>query len=145
MPNSTGESGPSSGVVGLAVLGQIVAVVCAARFPVHARRKAIPTRIPLKYFRYSVVGVAARMFDLTQQSWRCSKRKNRNKYSRNRTPAPPDWFCVGRQIAWLGIEATNRGRGSPVCEACSGIEVRQPRRECYAPHSVPPTSVTVGC
>src|SRR6266481_450625 len=118
MPSSTGESEPTSGVVGVAVFGQIVAGVCAAAFPVQARRKIIPTRILLTYLRYSDAGVTARMFDLRRQNCRCSARKNTNKSSRNRTGAPPDWFFVGRRIAGLGIEATNRGRGSPVSEAC---------------------------
>jgi hypothetical protein len=51
------------------------------------------------YFGYSVVGVTTRILDRTEQNCRSSEHTKKNKYSRNRTSTPPDWFYVGLLVA----------------------------------------------
>src|SRR5882762_9297503 len=108
-PSSTGESGPTSGVAGTAVLAQIVRSVCAKELNEQPKTTASAKSAPLKYLNFSgpdTLGISAAKGSILT----CRVHENKNSSLRNRTTTPPDLSSVS---FWLGRVAR-----SPVTVAC---------------------------
>jgi hypothetical protein len=95
-------------VVGVAVLGQIVAGVCAASFPVQAKRK-ISIASDLKYLGLEVI---TDVFAPTRQNCRGAGHKNKKNSSKDRTTHLSIRLFVGaivksRVARAGGVVATN--------------------------------------
>jgi len=73
-------------VVGVAVLAQIVAGVCAASFPVQAKRKVNIARDPLVYLKY--LGLEIGVLALARQNCSRAGHKNKNRSLKDRTTTP---------------------------------------------------------
>jgi len=68
------------------VLGQIVVGVCAASFPVQAKKKVSIARDPLMYLKY--LGLETGVFALTRRNCSRAGHKNKNRFFKDRTTTP---------------------------------------------------------
>jgi len=75
-------------VVGVAVLGQIVAGVCAASLPVQARRKISAAMALLMGVRYFALDVVTGWFVLRRQNCRRAGHKSKKNSVKVRTTTP---------------------------------------------------------
>jgi len=75
-------------VVGVAVVGQIVAGVCAASFPVQAKRKVSIARDRLMYLKYLGLEVITRVFALARQNCSRAGHQNKSRFFKDRTATP---------------------------------------------------------
>jgi len=80
-------------VVGVAVLAQIVAGVCADSFPVQAKRKVDIARDPLMYLKY--LGLEIAVLALARQNCSRAGHKNKNRAFKNCTATPLKGYLWG--------------------------------------------------
>ena len=97
-PSSTAESGPTSGVAGAAVLGQMVRWVCARELIEQPKTTANAKSVPLKYLNVSSLDARPGISAAKHNVLRCGVHKNKHSSLRSRTTTPPDVLC-GFQLA----------------------------------------------
>src|SRR5882757_1837138 len=113
-PSSTGESGPTSGVAGTAVLAQIVRWVCAKELNEQPKTAASVKSASLTYFNFFGLDVPPGISAPNRSNLRCGAHKNKNSSLRIRTATPPVFLWVfGSPGRLLGIVATNRKERVP--------------------------------